>query len=707
MKLMRPGGLPLLMALLLLTACSTGGGSLPTPEPYSVTGYVRDEQGAPIADVLMIAEGQNPMTSTTLSDGSYQLTGLTGPTIIRAQKDNWIFSEPQTVDGERSDLDFTGRLKTYPLFITVEGKGTVKERLLASAEGVEYPHGTTVELTAWPAPNYEFSHWTGDLTGQANPAQITITSETQVTAVFVGGSANLAGTIGVEHSFPRSVVDVPEAAHRPLGESQLSEWEADPTELIIAFDPSLSEAEQLQVLADLGYEILDRLRVLNAYLVRDSSPDQLGMISALARPEVQYAEPNARVSVLSTVHPTDPRYPDQWHYRLIRLPQAWSVTTGSTAIRIAVLDTGIQPNHPDLARQLDQEYGYNFVQGSRNFADDRGHGTHVAGTIGAVTNNGLGVAGVLWDVEILPVKVLSASGSGTSWALAQGLLYAAGLLDEPGKPFNPRPAQVINLSLGSPDKMGHVDNAIDLILRESGCIIVASAGNDYGAPVYHPAAHPGVIAVGAVDSGFGSRPRRTSYSNYGPELNVMAPGGDGSMGGVLSTYTGGSYSYMAGTSMAAPHVSGVVGLMLASGIPPQQVKEVLQATSMPLGPQEFSPEYGYGLINAYWAVNGADTMRLLVGRREGSEIIPVREAALPSKGGSFQLQGIPEGEYQVFAWVDVQTGTNTLEPGDYFNQSLPVHFEDGASYEVLGTVFELDADLKPAGTALLQVQRIN
>jgi hypothetical protein len=164
---------------------------------------------------------------------------------------------------------------------------------------------------------------------------------------------------------------------------------------------------------------------------------------------------------------------------------------------------------------------------------------------------------------------------------------------------------------------------------------------------------------------------------------------------------------MAGTSMAAPHVSGVVGLMLASGIPPQQVKEVLQATSMPLGPQEFSPEYGYGLINAYWAVNGADTMRLLVGRREGSEIIPVREAALPSKGGSFQLQGIPEGEYQVFAWVDVQTGTNTLEPGDYFNQSLPVHFEDGASYEVLGTVFELDADLKPAGTALLQVQRIN
>ena len=89
LKLMRPGGLPLLMALLLLTARSTGGGSLPTPEPYSVTGYVRDEQGAPIADVLMIAEGQNPMTSTTLSDGSYQLTGLTGPTIIRAQKDKF------------------------------------------------------------------------------------------------------------------------------------------------------------------------------------------------------------------------------------------------------------------------------------------------------------------------------------------------------------------------------------------------------------------------------------------------------------------------------------------------------------------------------------------------------------------------------------------------------------------------------------------
>jgi len=103
-----------------------------------------------------------------------------------------------------------------------------------------------------------------------------------------------------------------------------------------------------------------------------------------------------------------------------------------------------------------------------------------------------------------------------------------------------------------------------------------------------------VIAVGAVDSGFGSRPRRTSYSNYGPELNVMAPGGDGSMGGVLSTYTGGSYSYMAGTSMAAPHVSGVVGLMLASGIPPQQVKEVLQAPACPWAHRSSAPNTAMG-----------------------------------------------------------------------------------------------------------------
>ena len=173
--------------------------------------------------------------------------------------------------------------------------------------------------------------------------------------------------------------------------------------------------------------------------------------------------------------------------------------------------------------------------------------------------------------------------------------------------------------------------------------------------MYYPARYP--VIAGAV---IASTPTaaRTRYSSYGPGLDVMAPGGDihndtdgnGEDDGVLSTAYDGDYGYKEGTSMATPHISGVIGLMLAAGIPPQQVREILQAASMPLGPAEFSEEYGYGLINAYWAVNAVEEMRLVVGRRTGNRVEVVKETTLP-QGGSFQLIA-PPGEYQIMAgWM--------------------------------------------------------
>ena len=152
--------------------------------------------------------------------------------------------------------------------------------------------------------------------------------------------------------------------------------------------------------------------------------------------------------------PDDPYYPGyQWHYDQIRLPQAWAVTTGDRNIRVAVIDTGISTEHQDLAANVNLDLGVSFVIGEdiTDIEDDHGHGSHVSGTIGAVTNNGMGMAGIMWEVEIIPVRVFDASGRGSTWAVVNGMLYAAGLLDDQeDKPSIGRPADVVNMSLGGP-----------------------------------------------------------------------------------------------------------------------------------------------------------------------------------------------------------------------------------------------------------------
>ena len=631
--------LPLLLASLLLSACFWWG----PPREYTIKGTVMEENGNPLADVLIYATGQVEKSTGTDEQGRYILPGLKGTTVIRPELPGWVFLPPYKQVHRTSTVDFTA---------------------------------------------------------------------------VVG--AVLSGTIAVEHSFPRSVVDPFQVNYRPqtVGVSwpaaESPDWyemDFEPSELIIAFEESVSAQEQLKILEDLGLVILDRLAILNAYLVQVPDRWEQGLVRALSAPGIKYAEPNGKVLALGVVQPNDELYGQQWHYPLIRLPQAWSVVTGDTSIRIAVVDSGVKKDHPELAAKLDHRYGYNFVAGNDDFDDDYGHGTHVAGTIGAATNNRLGVAGVMWDVELLPVKVLNERGRGGEWELVHGLLYAAGLLDEPDKPRNPYPADVINLSLGSRAEMVHLRDAVERISRETNCILVAAAGNGWGPGVYYPARYPEVIAVGAVDYNYPHQPQRTRYSSYGPGLDVMAPGGDihndtdgnGEDDGVLSTAYDGDYGYKEGTSMATPHISGVIGLMLAAGIPPQQVREILQAASMPLGPAEFSEEYGYGLINAYWAVNAVEEMRLVVGRRTGNRVEVVKETTLPAKGGSFELIA-PPGEYQIMAWVDVQRTGDVLEPGDYFNESDLITLESGKSYTVSGTILELDSELTLPPTRLLVVE---
>lgn len=349
-------------------------------------------------------------------------------------------------------------------------------------------------------------------------------------------------------------------------------------------------------------------------------------------PEVKYAEVDEWMVAYRT--PNDSRYSQQWHYSNsvggMKLPGAWDETTGSSAVTVAVLDTGYRP-HPDLVGNV--VGGYDMISSS-SVANDGGgrdsnaqdpgdwttagqcgagsrasdsswHGTHVAGTVAAISDNNSGVAGVAWNVNLVPVRVLGTCGGSLS-DIADGIRWAAGL-SVSGAPSNPNPADVINMSLGSTSPSACSStyrNAINAAVN-AGTTVVVAAGNDNSSAGYSPGNCSNVISVAA-----GARDgSRAFYSNYGSSIDVTAPGGDfcdpinngypGSVsdcrGGttrasdmILSTYNSGTttpgsntYDWNQGTSMAAPHVAGLAALIKSvdNSLTPAQIEQTIKNTA--------------------------------------------------------------------------------------------------------------------------------
>jgi serine protease len=290
----------------------------------------------------------------------------------------------------------------------------------------------------------------------------------------------------------------------------------------------------------------------------------------------------------------DPRRGEQWNLDLIQSDAAHAVSTGSGAV-VAVVDSGTQFDHPDLAGHIGQ--GYDFVQNDATPQDGNGHGTHVSGIIGAASGNGIGVESVAPGATIMPVRVLDDDGDGSTDTVAKGVDYA-----------RTHGADVINLSLGSDvplvGAMGR--DAFDAAVHRAvaaGIVVVAASGNN-GVPVCEqPAASDGLLCVGAVDK----RRQRSFFSSFGSGLGLVAPGGSGTgVPGedVLSTYTGSGYAALAGTSQAAPHVSGVAALLVARGVRGQAAVKRILATATDLGAPGDDAVYGAGLVNARAAVAG-------------------------------------------------------------------------------------------------------
>lgn len=317
--------------------------------------------------------------------------------------------------------------------------------------------------------------------------------------------------------------------------------------------------------------------------------------------EVENIQPNYTMQIFET--PNDPKYTDGSLWSLgstkLDMEHAWNITKGSNNIKVAVIDTGIDYNHQDfVGRQIinGKDFSTGNCYGINNAydppkprdddsLDDMGHGTHVAGTIGAVTNNELGIAGINWDVVLMAVKTMSKSGCGQTLDIVDGIKYAVD-----------NGANIINMSLGGTPSCFQAPIVQDVISYaiNKNIIIVAAAGND-GRNVsnYQPASCNGVIAVGASNSS----DSRASFSNFGARVDMAAPGTS-----ILSTKIGGGFVAMQGTSMASPHVAGGAALLLSAcpNLSPQQVRDYLVnngdpiTTDLPIGGKR---------LNLYKAIN--------------------------------------------------------------------------------------------------------
>ncbi|TVQ90925.1 MAG: peptidase S8 [Deltaproteobacteria bacterium] len=340
--------------------------------------------------------------------------------------------------------------------------------------------------------------------------------------------------------------------------------------------------------------------------------------------------------------PNDPLYDKQWHLRAMGADQAWRTTPRGRGVVVAVLDTGVtQVEDLQGTRVLP---GVSFVPGEPDARDLQGHGTHVAGTIAQTTHNGIGVAGVAPEATILPIKVLSRHGSGSSAWIAAGIDHAA---DEG--------AQVINLSLGSAARSAVIETAIRKA-TERGVIVVAAAGNSGRKGVHYPGALKETIGVAAL----GPSGEPAPYSSWGKGVDLAAPGGDKRLpdGGVLQNTVGpqgqgSQYASFQGTSMATPHVAGAAAVLLSTGLSPDEVRARLLDGARGSG---WDPHVGNGALDLVASLTGlaprgspfrallGAVIALLVGRLAGASIRWTAVGAITAAvtaGGLFMLAWLP------------------------------------------------------------------
>lgn len=455
-------------------------------------------------------------------------------------------------------------------------------------------------------------------------------------------------------------------------------------EIIVKYDNSTITSASNSVKEVQGLNIAKKMNRGNGELVKFKIPKGKTVEEMMEyfsqQPGIEYAEPN--YYVYAQAIPNDEQYEDnngiiQWGSIASNLEAAWDEQKFSNSITVAVLDSGIIKVHEDIDND-NLVKGANFVGpednddprnyiGNKDFEDkttdeeEGSHGTHVSGIIGASTNNSIGVAGVSWGVNIMPVKVLGNGGEGDLFDLLEGIYYS---VDEE--------ADILNLSLEVPSEndIKSLEEAIKYAYNENR-IIVASAGNDGVNSISYPANYQETIAVGSVNI----NNRVTNYSNYGSRLDLVAPGGDAD-NGILSTwgyydeindYYITTYKELNGTSMSAAYVSGAAALLLEKGVAPRDIKDRLTSTAVDLGAAGKDNEYGYGLLDAYGALlNKRIAAPYVFAATKNNNVITIASnSTRMNSDGSYTLSDRINGDYYMVSWRDINNNFE-IDGGDYF-----------------------------------------
>ena len=380
-----------------------------------------------------------------------------------------------------------------------------------------------------------------------------------------------------------------------------------PNEIIIKPRLGVTSAQINGLLAGYGISLIKEnfLSGTQRALIPSNNVFEIASLLNL-QPLIDYAEPNyiAQAELI----PNDPYYIYQWNFPMINTELAWDLSIGENII-VAVIDTGVAYENqgiyalaPDFAGTLFFP-GWDFVNDDAYADDDNGHGTHIAGTIAQTTNNFLGTAGIAHGCTVMPIKVLDNVSNGLISDIADGIYFAVN-----------NGAQIINISFGTYTSSITLEEAVNYAYL-NGVTVISSAGNNATNIFHYPSSYAGCICVGAIRYD----QTRPFYANYGPDLDICAPGGDLSVDQNLDGYKDGicqqtinennpalfEYALFQGTSCAAAHTSGVAALVLsyAGGLlTPDELKTILETTSIDLGPVGWDQDFGWGLINAFQAI---------------------------------------------------------------------------------------------------------
>jgi len=411
-------------------------------------------------------------------------------------------------------------------------------------------------------------------------------------------------------------------------------------EILIKFRPDVNPSEMAQIHRQQGGQVKETIPSIGVQVVTIPSGKAAEKVKGYsANPKVLYAEANYLATAIYT--PDDAYFDKQWGLNKIQAPQAWDVTKGSNSIEIAILDTGVDLDHPDLTGKIVESI--NFTSSAT--ADDiYGHGTHVAGIAAASTNNGIGVAGLGFASSVISVKVLGDDGKGYYSWIAKGIIWAAD-----------NGAKVINLSLGGSSASSTLEDAVNYAWNK-GTIVVAAAGNNGSSSPFYPAYYLNTMAVAATDI----NDNLASWSNRGEWVDVAAPGVS-----IYSTLKDGGYGNKSGTSMASPHTSGLAALLYSvvtdsngNGRLNDEVRSRIETTADNIG----SVGVGSGRINAFKAVSGSPPLTgSITGRvTDSADGLPIAGATVSDgarsvvtdASGNYAIYDIPPGSYTITAHED-------------------------------------------------------